>query len=146
MKNTTVKDVMEKNPEIISPDTTLLEACNKMKELDCGSLPVGSEDKPQGMITDRDIVVRAICNGADPATSTVRDFMTTTLCSCNEDDTLIEAAEAMNKYNVSRITVKDESGHITGILSFGHILRSSAADNEEIAETVYRATGRKKAA
>ena len=67
MQNTQVKDVMAKDIVMISPDDTLQQAACKMQEADCGVLPVGTKDNIAGVITDRDIVIRAVCKGLDPA-------------------------------------------------------------------------------
>ncbi len=144
MSKTKLKDIMEQNPEMISPDATLLEAAQKMKEINCGVLPVGMTEQAEGIITDRDIVIRAIANGDDPAIAIVRDYMTSDLYTCREDDTLKDAAAAMKKHNVSRLVVCNNDKRITGILSFGHALRSDA-DDREVADMVHLATGRKAA-
>src|ERR1035437_8463518 len=101
MKNVTVKDLMVKNPVLISPDTTLQEAAAKMKSIDCGILPVGTKNKVMGMITDRDIVVRALSESLDPMEEKVGDHMTTKVLFCKETDTIKQAAALMKKHGVS---------------------------------------------
>lgn len=144
MPTTKLKDVMEPHPEMISPDATLLEAAQKMKSIDCGVLPVGVAEQAQGVITDRDIVVRAVANGDDPAIAIVRDYMTSDLYTCKEDETLKDAARMMKQNNVSRLLVCDNEDHVTGILTFGHILRSDVEDRE-VVDMVCSVTGRKAA-
>ncbi|MCB2081685.1 MAG: CBS domain-containing protein [Rickettsiales bacterium] len=141
MRNTKVKEVMTAHPTLISPDATLQEAAQKMEEVDCGILPVGKESKLEGMITDRDIVIRAISRGKNPAKEKVKDFMSRQVYSCKAHDTLIEAATQMNKHNVSRLIVKDDSGRVSGILSFGCILRKDASA-DEIVDVVEHARGK----
>ena len=145
MNNAKVKDIMEKNPELIAPDATLEEACRKMKDVDCGALPVGSEEKLEGIITDRDIIVRAIAMGVDPAIAMVADYMTPDVYDCREDDSLADAADLMNRHNVSRLIVRKEAGALCGILTFGHALRSKKAGDEDVTEMMYCAVGRKAA-
>ncbi len=135
---------MVSRPEIISPDSTLEEACIRMKDVDCGALPVGSYDGVEGVITDRDIVVRAIAAGVDPAIALVRDYMTSQVHTCTETSTLQDAAALMHKHNVSRLLIKNEAGVVTGILSFGHILRGKA-DDQTVTDVVCHAVGRKTA-
>jgi CBS domain-containing protein len=142
MQSTQVKDLMEKTLVMANPDDTLEEASRKMKENDCGYLPVGTEDKLAGVITDRDIVVRAIAGGADPVEEKVRDYMTTLVHSCHAEDTLAQAAETMHENNVSRLVVLDEKDKVCGILSFGRILRDHD-DIDEVKEIVASATGKK---
>ena len=69
-----LKDVMSNHVEVIAPDTTLDEAAKKMKTSDAGSMPVCDGDRLVGMVTDRDITVRATAEGADPKSMTVREI------------------------------------------------------------------------
>ena len=75
MNNTQVKDLMEKTLTKISSEDSLYEASKKMKEANCGCLPVGTRDKLEGVITDRDIVTRCIAEGHNPADKKVWDYM-----------------------------------------------------------------------
>ena len=144
MPNTKVKDIMSPNPVLVEPDSTLQEAACQMKENDCCILPVGMNNNLQGMITDRDIVVRALCDGKDPSVEKVRDYMTAEVCSCKESDTAKTAAEIMRQHNVSRLIVRNDQGDVSGILSFGNILRKTD-DQKEISEVVTCATGKQAA-
>jgi CBS domain-containing protein len=141
MEKMQVKELMETNLKLIDPDATLEEAAKKMKESDCGFLPVGTDSIPQGIITDRDIVVRALAEGCDPKSEKVRDFMTSDVCSCMETDTLEEAALVMGVNNVSRLVVKDGTDGICGILTFGRIIRTHN-NKQEVSDVVQKATGK----
>lgn len=139
--STKVKDLMESNLAMIGPDATLQEAAQKMKEINCGFLPVGEDPaSPMGIITDRDIVIRAVCDGKNPAEEKVSQYMTSDVCACAEEDSLEDAAKQMNNYQVSRLVVKSEDGTLCGVLTFGRIIRSN--DNkDEITNVVQQATG-----
>jgi len=139
-----VKTVMKYDPHIISPENTLKEAAQKMASVGCGALPVATQDNPMGMITDRDIVIRAVAKGKDVNTEKVRDYMTSELFFCNADDSLEEAAEQMHRNHVSRLAVIDKHGKITGMLSFGGILRKHS-DTREIADITLCAVSKKAA-
>ncbi len=139
---TTVKMLMTPNPAMIDSDSTLMEAARKMEEMDCGILPVGSEDRLEGIITDRDIVIRAISRGMNVHATPVRDYMTTDIYYCREDDTLEKAADLMRQHHVNRLVVKDSAGRVSGLITFGGILRKDS-DIREISEVVERAVGRK---
>lgn len=141
---TKVKELMRENPVIISADATLKEAAQKMKDEDCGVLPVGSWERLEGIITDRDIVVRAVAEGTDAAEMRVSDCMTTDVFYCNLDDTLSQAAEQMREHDVSRLVVKDKSGMACGILTFGCILRKNES-LKEIGKVIECAVGKKAA-
>jgi CBS domain-containing protein len=140
MRNAKVKDLMTSEAVLVTPDATLQEAATKMKDVDCGVLPVGTLDDVQGIITDRDIVIRAVSKGKDITKEKVMDYMTTQVFGCNENDTLEDAAEKMRMHKVSRLIVKNSKGTVKGILSFGGLLRKQA-DAEEIANIVKHATG-----
>lgn len=138
MHNTKVRDLMSGDPIFIKPDDTLKQAAEKMKEVDCGVLPVGDENSVKGIITDRDIVIRAVAAGKDQATEKVKDYMTAKVYACNEDDFLEDAADKMREHNVSRLIVKNRHGKVSGILSFGGILRKNA-NADEVANVVKHA-------
>lgn len=136
-----VKDLMTEEPVFIAPDATLREAAIKMKAVNCGMLPVGMEDHVEGIITDRDIVIRALADGADPATTKVSRYMTREVFACNEKDSLTDAAEKMRMHKVSRLLVRNHAGHVTGVLSFGGMLRRNA-EASDVAGVIERATSR----
>ncbi len=141
MRNMTVKDLMMQDPVFADPDDTLEDAAVDMKDANCGILPVGDRNNVKGMITDRDIIIRAIAKGKDPAKEKVRDYMTAKSYFCNETDTIKEAADIMKKNKISRLIVKNDDGKISGILSFGCILRENA-NADEIADVVVCAADR----
>ncbi|HEU5048497.1 MAG TPA: CBS domain-containing protein [Rickettsiales bacterium] len=138
---TQVKELMKRNFETISSDATLKEAAERMRELECGALPVSTEGKLAGMITDRDIVIRAIPQVNDVGSARVRDYMTTSILSCSENDTLEQAAEKMQKTRTGRLLVKDSTGKVCGIITLGCILRKHQ-DLKEVSKVVACATGK----
>lgn len=140
MRNTKVKDLMISHPVLIDPRATLKQAAAIMAKIDCGMLPVGTADKLEGVITDRDIVTRAVSKGKDIKAEQVKNYMTAPVFACNEDDTLEDAAAKMRTHKVSRLVVRNHEGKVKGILSFGGILRKQA-DAEEIANIVKHTTG-----
>ena len=137
---TKVKELMTPNPVLISPSSTLQQAAKKMESVNCGALPVGTENKLKGIITDRDIVIRAIAKGKDPSKEKVSDYMTDVVYACNENDTLEDATEKMHQHKVSRLVVRNKEGKVTGILSFGGVLRTDAS-SKEVASVVKHAAG-----
>lgn len=138
--DTQVKDLMRRNPVLINPNSTLQDAAKKMRDIECGVLPVGIEDKLEGIITDRDIVTRAVSRGKNIAKELVRDYMTPELHSCSETDTLEKAVDKMRAHKINRILVRDADGKLTGILSFGGILRRNK-DDKEVANVIKHAMG-----
>jgi CBS domain-containing protein len=117
-----VKDVMTSDVECIAPNTTLQEAAQKMKELDVGPLPIcGEDDRLAGMITDRDITVRAVAEGLDPSTAVVRDVMTPNVIYCFEDQDISDAAHMMEQNQIRRLIVLNRDKRLAGILSLGDL-------------------------
>ena len=140
MKNTKVKDLMTDHPVFVSADATLQEAAEKMKAVDCGVLPVGTHRQVEGIITDRDLVIRAISKGKDPRTEKIAHYITKHAYGCNEEDFLEDAADKMREHKVSRLLVRNKQGDVSGILSFGCILRQDARA-EDVANVVKHAIG-----
>lgn len=114
---------MTLNPIIIDEETTLKDAAEKMLFVSSGAMPVGSSDKLVGMITDRDITVRAVSMGKDPVKTTVGDVMTRGVFFIDENDDLDLAAEIFRKQKINRLVVKDSRGRLVGILSLGNMIR-----------------------
>jgi len=125
MQKNLVKSFMTAHPEIISPDSTVYEAAKIMRDTNCGVLPVGSKKQILGMVTDRDIVVRAIAEGFDLGEKKVEDIMTPKVFTCREDETLQRAGDIMAEHNVGRLLVVDANKKPTGVISFGGIVRNS---------------------
>src|SRR3954454_23395616 len=101
-----VNDVMTRGAECVRPDDTLQEAARRMKALDVGPLPVcGDNDRLGGMLTDRDIVVRAVAEALDARTARVREAMTEGVTYCFEDDDVAEAARLMRERQIRRLVV-----------------------------------------
>ena len=117
-----VSKAMTKDVKIGSPSQTIREAAQAMAELDVGSLPVGDNDRLVGMITDRDIAVRAVAQGKGPDTS-VREVMSTDVKYCFDDDDLEEVAENMGDIKVRRLPVLNREKRLVGIVSLGDIAR-----------------------
>ena len=116
-----VKDVMTKGAEVVRPDATLQEAANKMKSLDIGPLPVCDGDKIIGMLTDRDITVRATAEGLDPKQTRVREVMSKELITCLEDQDVKEAAELMQSKQIRRVPILNKDKRLVGMLSLGDL-------------------------
>jgi CBS domain-containing protein len=129
---------------IIPPETTLKDAAQKMEAIDCGALPVGTRDKILGIITDRDIVIRAVSRGKDVTKEQVKDYMTKDVQYCATDDTADTAGQLMGENGISRLLVEDENGKPCGILTFGRIIRNDNS-RHEIAQVIECAVGRKAA-
>jgi CBS domain-containing protein len=116
-----VKEVMTPVVEVIDADSTLQEAAAKMKARDIGPLPVCRGDQVVGMLTDRDITVRATAEGDDPTTIRVKDIMTEEVIACYEDQLVSEAALVMEEHQVRRLVVLHRDQRLVGIVSLGDL-------------------------
>ena len=116
-----ISEVMTKSVETVRPDQTLQEAASRMKSLDVGPMPVTDNNRLVGMLTDRDIVVRAVAEGKDARTTKVRDAMTPDVVCCKEDDDVKDAARTMKDRQIRRLVVVDGQQRVAGIVSLGDI-------------------------
>jgi CBS domain-containing protein len=107
--------------ETIEQDETLQRAAEIMKQLDIGSLPVCNGGQLAGIITDRDIIIRAVANGLNPSAITVREIMSSYVVCCSEDDNVEEAARLMRENQVRRILVLNQADELVGITSLGEL-------------------------
>jgi CBS domain-containing protein len=118
-----VKEIMSKDLEVIRPEDTLQEAARKMKVLDVGPLPVSEGDKVVGMLTDRDITVRATAEGLDPKQTRVKDVMSKDLITIMEDQDVKEAAALMQSKQIRRVLVVNREKRPVGMLSLADLAR-----------------------
>jgi CBS domain-containing protein len=112
-----VKEIMTCNVETISSDANLIEVAQQMKLLEVGALPVWQDDNLAGMITDRDITVRATAEGKDPSNTRVNEVMTPEVFHCFEDDDVYEAARMMEEKSIHRLLVLSGGNRPVGFIS-----------------------------
>ena len=127
-------EIMTKNVRTASPDTSLREAAAMMRDGDMGAVPIVDNGKLIGIITDRDIVVRAVSEGKS-ADAPVREAMTTELFAVKPDDFVFEAVRLMGDKQVRRIPVVNEDGSLAGIIAMADVALEME-DEREIAETL----------
>lgn len=116
-----LKDIMTPRVEVIAPEATLQEAAQKMQRFDIGPLPVCDGDRLVGMLTDRDITVRAVAEGHDPKTTTVREAMTPDLVYGFEDQDVQDATRLMEQYQIRRLPVLTRDKRLVGMVSLGDL-------------------------
>jgi CBS domain-containing protein len=115
-----VREAMTRDVRVASPQQTIREAACMMAEIDAGALPVGENDRLVGMITDRDIAIRAVGEGRSPDTS-IRDVMSKEVLYCYEDEDLDDVAGKMAGVKVRRLPVLDRDKRLVGIVSLGDL-------------------------
>ena len=119
-----VRDAMTRDVRLATPGQTIRDVAQMMAEIDAGILPVGENDRIVGMISDRDIAVRAVAAGKGPETP-VRDVMSTEhIHYCFEDDDIEDVAKSMGDHKVRRMPVMDRNKRLVGIISLGDVSQS----------------------
>ena len=115
-----VRDIMTRDVLVASPNDSLQKAASLMGSQDVGSLPVGEADRLIGMITDRDIVLRAVAEGRN-ADTPVREVMTTKIRYCFDDEDVEAVAKNMSDLQVRRLPVVNRDKRLVGILALSNV-------------------------
>lgn len=116
-----IRDLMTPDVEVVRPETPLREAADRMRELNVGVMPVCEGRRIVGILTDRDIAVRAVAEGDDPNATTVAQVMTSDVAFCYDDQPVEEAAELMEQQQIRRLPILDRDERLVGILSLGDL-------------------------
>jgi CBS domain-containing protein len=130
-----VKDVMTREVATVAATASLEAAAAMMSELDVGPLPVRDGEKLVGVITDRDIIVRAIAAGLDPIQARVGDALTPIVVSCFEDQDVRDAERLMEEHQVRRLVVLTRDNRLAGIVSLADLARRTE-DEAQIGHVV----------
>ena len=136
------RDVMTPNPKTVTEKDSLQTVAKTMLDEDCGSLPVvDGNRKVIGMVTDRDIVIRVVAQGKNPAQSTVSDAMSKSAFSVREEDSLDRVFDLMSEKQVRRVPVVNGQQEVVGIIAQADLAtegdkrKKLAKTVEEISET-----------
>jgi CBS domain-containing protein len=124
-----VREAMTRDVRLVKPDQPISEAASLMAELDIGVLPVEENDRLVGMITDRDIAVRAVAVGRGPDTP-VADVMSREVKYCFEDQSIDEVTQNMGELRIRRLPVLTRDKRLIGILSLGDLAIDEGARDE----------------
>ncbi len=131
-----ISQVMTQDVRIASPDDTLQMAAQMMKDCDFGILPIEENDQLVGMLSDRDITIRAVAEGFDPDKHQVREIMTKNVQYIFQDQSIEEAAQMMSDLKVRRLPVVDSKEHLVGIISLGDLAVSDDDAAGEALESI----------
>jgi CBS domain-containing protein len=118
-----VQEIMTRGVEVIDPNTTIRDAARKMRADNIGALPVGENDRLIGMVTDRDIVVRAVAENRPAGNTAVREVMSERIYYCFEDDDVGDAAETMAEHQVRRLPVLNRDKRLVGVVALADLGR-----------------------
>ena len=116
-----ISAIMTPDPELIEPTAMIGEAAKRMRSENVGALPVGENDRLIGMITDRDIVTRAVAENRTPGDTSVSEAMSERIFYCFEDDDVETAARCMAEHQVRRLPVLNRDKRLVGIVSLADI-------------------------
>ena len=135
-----VRDLMTTQPRCVTPDTPVTEVARMMGEEDVGSVPVIDGERLVGVVTDRDIVLRAVAQGKDPRGMPAREVASVDLVTIREDEGLADALEAMARHQVRRLPVIDKQERVIGILAQADVaLEAKDKEAGELLEEISRA-------
>ena len=130
---TTARDIMTSGADYLESSSTVLDAAKKLANEDYGALPICDGDTLQGMITDRDIVVKVLAEGKDPATTKVIDLVQGEVVTIGADDPLEESSRTMAEHQVRRLPVIDGT-KLVGMVSQADLARTG--DDKTVGDTV----------
>jgi CBS domain-containing protein len=130
-----IAEIMTQDPEVVTSDFVLKDAALKMRELDVGMLPIKKDDRLVGMLTDRDITIRATAEGRDPTKTHVHEVMTQEVVYCFEDQEVSEAAKLMQERQIRRLPILNREKGLIGIVSLGDVAVHSG-EKSVVAETI----------
>lgn len=123
-----VREVMTADVYTVSADTSIFDIAELMRDEDIGVVPVVENDKLVGLVTDRDIVVRALADSRDPRHATARTVMSPNLVFCFEDQSVEEVLQNMGEQQVRRMPVVDRDRNLVGVVSIGDLSAAAPAD------------------
>lgn len=132
-----VEEIMTRDPACLMGSDTLQSAAQLMRDCDCGAIPVVDtlrDRHPRGIITDRDITIRAVAGNRIPAESKVEEFMSSELATVSPDANLREVEATMEKHKVRRVLVVDKANSVCGIVTQAQLARNAPA--EDVAEVL----------
>ena len=122
-------DIMSSDVKMVSPDTTVTEAAQRMRDEDVGILPVSESDKLVGMITDRDIVINCLAEGKNVKEARVRDIMSDEVLYVFDDQDAEEIAKNMASNKIRRLPVINRDKRLVGLVSLGDLAAAGASDS-----------------
>ncbi len=125
-----------RNVVIVAPDATALDAVRRMAERNVGSVVVVGDGKPVGILTDRDVVLRLVAKGLDPARTRVADVMSRPLATVTDEGGLSEAAACMREHGVRRLPIVGAGGLLIGIVTLDDIVFHVARAEGDLADVI----------
>lgn len=135
-----ITEVMSRYVEFIEPDALVSDAAVMMGELDVGGLPVGTADRLEGIITDRDILYRVVARGLDCSVVRVREVLSRPVITCTEDDTVRSVMDSMAAHHIRRMPVRNHRSDITGWVTLSDLARKLLVEGETLQRSLQTLT------
>lgn len=132
----TIQEVMTRDVQTISTQDSVQRAAQLMDELNVGAIPVVDDGRLVGMITDRDITVRSVAVGQDPAGTRVNDVMSTDVRTCTADQGVEDVLAQMADVQIRRVPVVDGNGRVIGIVSLGDVVTKAPVEVEQTLDEI----------
>jgi predicted transcriptional regulator len=137
-----INEIMTKSMVLANANDSLRDTAQMMRDNDIGALPVMSDSALKGIITDRDIVIRAVAEGLNPSDTPVSRVMSSQVLTCDADDDVRDAISLMKEKKVRRLVILDRSGNPAGMLSLGDIaahenIKLAAETLKKVSEPVH---------
>jgi CBS domain-containing protein len=129
-----IREVMTSNPRTIEADKPVADAAKLMRDEDVGLAPVVEGDRLVGTLTDRDIAIRVVAEGNDPASTPVREVASTDVVTVTPEQNLDEALSLMAQHQVRRVPVVEQDGRLVGVVAQADVARQS--DEQQTGELV----------
>ncbi len=124
-----LKEIMTQNVQVVHPNDTLQDAASKMRDNDIGFLPVCDGDRVLGVVSDRDLIIRALAEGRDPGEMIAKELMTSPVLYCDEDEDVKEAAQLMQNNQIRRLIVLNGDKRLVGVVSLGDLATNGPSNN-----------------
>lgn len=134
-----ISEVMTRDVKVASPEDTLQSVARVMEEEDFGSLPVAENERLVGMLTDRDIAIRAVARGLAPRDSKVREVMSTKVRYVYDDESVRDVARVMGDLHVRRLPVLNRAKRLVGIVSLGDLALSKPTSAGDALQSIAEA-------
>ncbi|MGK7869483.1 CBS domain-containing protein [Falsiroseomonas sp. E2-1-a20] len=131
---------MSRDVEFLAADVPVSEAAVMMGELEVGAVPVGTADRLEGVVTDRDILYRVVAKGLDCSVVRVREVMTRPVFACGEDDSVQAAMDLMASHHIRRMPVRDAQGLVVGWITLGDLSRRLLLDSGHLQQALREVT------
>jgi len=140
-----VRDVMTRVVEYVTPDAPVRDVATRMKDRDIGSFPVCVSGAIVGMVTDRDLVLRVLAEGRDPAATPVRDVMSKDIVCCDLKDRLDDVVALMSDRQVRRIPVVSQGSRLVGLVTLGMLAEMDGSVSGKVLKDMVQPSVRQRA-